>query len=550
MKNQQNYIVLARKYRPKVLKDLVGQDVLQTTLKEMIRQQKLPPAILLYGTRGVGKTTTARIIARSVNCVGVDGKGMMSADPCGQCNSCLSLDKDKSLDVVEFDAASRTGVDDIREIIESTQYKAVGGRFKVFIIDEVHMLSKSAFNALLKVLEEPPAHVIFIFATTELHKVPDTILSRCAKFDLGHIKTSVINDHLKEICKHEDVKADDDALVMLARSARGSMRDGLSLLDQSIALSRSQNMEQISVQTVESMMGIIHTEVALDVIEKAFEGDSAFIIQNLQTYFQKGVKPLLFMQNILELTYHLLCYKQAPSLVKEMNLTENELSKIKHLSSLDLSTIMRLWQVLSSGFEEIQKSPLPKETAIILFLKFCHLIEMFGKSIVENPQKDQSSKITTTTDSRMMGQTSFQQTDSIDSKSTALVHDFEPYIVSSVPMPETFEDLLVFLKNKKEELLVYEVTENMYVVSYHPPTIVLDSRTPKDLIAKFRKKLLELYEKPWNINSVSDTLGFSIREKNEKRSLELLAKAQQHPAIQHFQNIFPEIITTVEDDTL
>ncbi len=549
MKNQQNYIVLARKYRPKVLKDLVGQDVLQTTLKEMIRQQKLPPAILLYGTRGVGKTTTARIIARSVNCVGVDGKGMMSVDPCGQCNSCLSLDKDKSLDVIEFDAASRTGVDDIREIIESTQYKAVGGRFKVFIIDEVHMLSKSAFNALLKVLEEPPAHVIFIFATTELHKVPDTILSRCAKFDLGHIKTSVINDYLKEICKLEDVKADDDALIMLARSARGSMRDGLSLLDQSIALSRSQNMEQISVQTVESMMGIIHTEVALDVIEKAFEGDAAFIIKNLQTYFQKGVKPLLFMQNILELTYHLLCYKQAPVLVKEMNLTENELSKIKHLSNLDLSTIMRLWQVLSSGFEEIQKSPLPQETTIILFLKFCHLIEIFGKNIVENLQTTQSSKATTN-DSKLMEQTSFQETDSGPSTHTSLVHDFEPHIVSSVPMPETFEDLLSFLKNKKEELLVYEATENMYVVSYHPPTLVLDSRTPKELVAKFRKKLLELYEKPWNINSVSDTLGFSMKEKNEKSSLELLEKAKQHPAIQHFQNIFPEIITTVEDDTL
>lgn len=549
MKNQQNYIVLARKYRPKVLKDLVGQDVLQETLKEMIRQQKLPPAILLYGTRGVGKTTTARIIARSVNCTGVDGKGLMTIDPCGQCNSCLSLEKDKSLDVIEFDAASRTGVDDIREIIESTQYKAVGGRFKVFIIDEVHMLSKSAFNALLKVLEEPPAHVIFIFATTELNKVPDTILSRCAKFDLGHIKTAVIYEHLKEICVREDVKADDDALRMLSRSARGSMRDGLSLLDQSIALSRSQKAEQVSVQIVESMMGIIHTDIALDVIEKAFEGDAEFIVKTLQGFFQKGVKPLLFMQNILELTYHLLCYKQAPALVKEMNLTETELQKIKHLSQLDLPTIMRLWQVLSLGFEEVQKSPLPQETTIILFLKFCHLVEMFGKAPSSGSSSFGNNNVSSNahqTGSSGSSSNSF----GMNAKPHAVIEDLEPHIISSLPFPQTFEDLLGFLKEKKEELLVYEAVENMYVVSYQPPALILDSRTPKDLMVKFRKKLLELYEKPWNITNVSDTLGFSVKEKNEKRALELLERAKQHPAIQHFQKLFPDTITTVEDDIL
>lgn len=547
MKSQQNYIVLARKYRPKVLKDLVGQDVLQETLKEMICQQKLPPAILLYGTRGVGKTTTARIIARSVNCTGVDGQGLMTIDPCGQCNSCLSLDKDKSLDVIEFDAASRTGVDDIREIIESTQYKAVGGRFKVFIIDEVHMLSKSAFNALLKVLEEPPAHVIFIFATTELNKVPDTILSRCAKFDLGHIKTSVIYEHLKEICVREDVKADDDALRMLSRSARGSMRDGLSLLDQSIALSRSQKMESVSVQIVESMMGIIHTDVALDVIEKAFEGDAEYIVKTLQGFFQKGVKPLLFMQNILELTYHLLCYKQAPALVKDMNLTETELQKIKHLSQLELPTIMRLWQVLSSGFEEVQKSPLTQETTIILFLKFCHLIEMFGKAPASSSSSSGQSS-STEFHSGTLGSTS--NTTGMNAKAHTVIEDSEPHIISSIPFPETFEALLRFLKEQKEELLVYEAVKNMYVVSYQPPSLILDSRTPKDLMMKFRKKLLELYEKPWNITNVSDTLGFSVKEKNEKRSLELLERAKQHPAIQHFQKLFPDTITTVEDDIL
>lgn len=283
--SQKSYTVLARRYRPTRLDDLVGQELLQKTLTEAINQNHLPHAILLHGIRGVGKTTTARIIARALNCVGADGNGSITPNPCGVCASCKDIQDDRHLDVIEMDAASRTGVDDIREVIESARYKAVKGRFKIFIIDEVHMLSKSAFNALLKTLEEPPAHVKFIFATTEIRKIPDTILSRCMRFDLKRIEPAVILAHLAALCAQEGITASNEALGLIARAGDGSMRDALSLLDQAIALSLSNNGDGITEERVREMLGATARDHIFSLLMALFKGDAATLLTLSESLF-------------------------------------------------------------------------------------------------------------------------------------------------------------------------------------------------------------------------------------------------------------------------
>ena len=231
---EHSYQVLARKYRPNLLSELIGQEVLVTTLKNSFELKKIAHAFILTGVRGVGKTTTARIIARSLNCIGENGIQQETITPCGICINCTSIKKDNNMDVIEIDAASKTGVDDMREIIDTIKYKPVSARYKIYIIDEVHMLSKNAFNALLKTLEEPPEHVKFIFATTEIKKVPITILSRCQRFDLKRVQEQELSNHLKNICQKEEIEAEEKALNLLAKAATGSVRDSLSLLDQAI----------------------------------------------------------------------------------------------------------------------------------------------------------------------------------------------------------------------------------------------------------------------------------------------------------------------------
>ncbi|MDP5369981.1 MAG: DNA polymerase III subunit gamma/tau, partial [Pseudomonadota bacterium] len=297
---QKAYTVLARRYRPTRLADLVGQDLLQSTLTEAIQQNHLPHAILLHGIRGVGKTTTARIIARALNCIGEDGNGPITPNPCGVCASCKDIADDRHLDVIEMDAASRTGVDDVREIVESARYKAVKGRFKIFIIDEVHMLSKSAFNALLKTLEEPPAHVKFIFATTEIRKIPDTILSRCMRFDLKRIEPATVLTYIADLCRQEGITASNEALGHIARAGDGSMRDALSLLDQAIALSLSNNSEGVTEDLVRQMLGATDRGHLFTVLKHLFEGKTDDLLTLTDTLFHDGAVPLLLMQEVLE----------------------------------------------------------------------------------------------------------------------------------------------------------------------------------------------------------------------------------------------------------
>ena len=275
---QEQYVVLARKYRPQNFDDLVGQEALVQTLTNAIKNNRLHHAYILTGIRGVGKTTTARIIAKALNCTGKDGRGGPTVHPCGFCENCRAITEGRHIDVMELDAASRTGVDDMREILDGVRYKPTNARYKIYIIDEVHMLSKSAFNALLKTLEEPPSHVKFIFATTEIRKVPVTILSRCQRFDLQRISIEDLTGLFKKILANEQINAEEEALQMIAKAADGSARDGESLLDQAISLGGG----EVKTEVVKNMIGLADRNQTFELFEKLNAGEVAEVIAKLQ----------------------------------------------------------------------------------------------------------------------------------------------------------------------------------------------------------------------------------------------------------------------------
>lgn len=304
---QSNYIVLSRKYRPKNLDELLGQSVLSESLKAIFDNKKVPHAFLFSGMRGVGKTTTARIFARCVNCLGVDLKNDMTSTPCGVCRSCLAMDKDQHLDVMEFDAASRTGVDDIREIIDACQYMPVLGRYKIFIIDEVHMLSKSAFNALLKTLEEPPSHVKFVFATTEKNKIPETIHSRCMTFQLQPVLFNTISSHMQSICSKENFTIEKDASEILAKESDGSVRDAISMLEQAMMLVEKKRI--ITKEIILKMLGGVGEADIQFLLDLILSAKTKKAVETLIIYLKNGAEPNFIYKNLQGMLYHTIVNK-------------------------------------------------------------------------------------------------------------------------------------------------------------------------------------------------------------------------------------------------
>ena len=299
----QPYRVLARKYRSQTFAELIGQDAMVQTLANAIRRDRLAHAFLMTGIRGVGKTSTARLIAKALNCVGPDGQGGPTIDPCGQCEPCIAIAEGRHIDVIEMDAASHTGVDDVREIIEAVRYAAVSARYKIYIIDEVHMLSRNAFNALLKTLEEPPPHVKFLFATTEVDKLPVTVLSRCQRFDLRRIPTALLAQHFGAICGKESVEAEEEALNMIAAAAEGSVRDGLSILDQAIAHADLGGDGRVTAEQVRDMLGLADKTVQRRLFAALLAGDGTALLDLVAAQFALGVEPLALVRGAMDIAH-------------------------------------------------------------------------------------------------------------------------------------------------------------------------------------------------------------------------------------------------------
>tara|TARA_R110002124_G_scaffold268632_1_gene436338 strand:+ start:2807 stop:4525 length:1719 start_codon:yes stop_codon:yes gene_type:complete len=364
----QPYRVLARKYRPSKFSELIGQDAMVQTLGNAIKRDRLAHAFLMTGVRGVGKTSTARLIAKALNCIGEDGQGGPTIDPCGQCEPCRSIATGSFIDVIEMDAASHTGVDDVREIIEAVRYSSVSARYKIYIIDEVHMLSKNAFNALLKTLEEPPPHVKFIFATTEVHKVPITVLSRCQRFDLKRISAEQLSAHFGMIVGKEGVTAEQEALDLIAQAAEGSVRDGLSILDQAIAHADMDGDGEVKAAQIRDMLGLSDRGAVRRLFAKLLEGDSAALLDAIAEQYKIGVEPLSLMNGLLSLSHQVTLFKVGrasdPTLSDEARQQFSDWSE-----QLSYPVLHRLWQLLLKGYQEVQQAHLPREACEMALLR-------------------------------------------------------------------------------------------------------------------------------------------------------------------------------------
>lgn len=377
--SQAAYRVLARKYRPSDFSELIGQDALVRTLKNAIESNRIAHAFMLTGVRGVGKTTTARIIARALNYTGPDGNAGPTTGPTDDCAVCRSIAEGRHPDVLEMDAASRTGVDDIREIIDGVRYAPTSARYKIYIIDEVHMLSKGAFNALLKTLEEPPPHVKFIFATTEIGKVPVTVLSRCQRFDLRRVDIPVLEAHYSKICDLEQVGAEPEAIRMIARAADGSVRDGLSLLDQAMALGAGGGIGgAISADQVKDMLGLADRGRVLDLLEHALRGEAAQALDVLGDLHDLGANPVTVFEDMLDLVHVMTRLRVAPATVDMADgLSPDAAARALDLSGrMSMPTLGRAWQILLKGLSELHTAPNPQAAAEMVLIRLIYAADL------------------------------------------------------------------------------------------------------------------------------------------------------------------------------
>ncbi|HET7709895.1 MAG TPA: DNA polymerase III subunit gamma/tau [Sphingomicrobium sp.] len=364
------YRVLARKYRPQTFHELIGQDAMVKTLANAIQRGRIAHAFLLTGVRGVGKTSTARLVAKALNCVGPDGQGGPTIEPCGVCEPCRAIAEGRHIDVIEMDAASHTGVDDVREIIDAVRYASVSARYKIYIIDEVHMLSKSAFNALLKTLEEPPEHVKFLFATTEVGKVPVTVLSRCQRFDLRRIAAETLAAHFAEVAAKEGVDVEAEALAMIARAAEGSARDGLSILDQAIA----HGAGAVSAEQVRGMIGLADRGRIRRLLDRLLSGDASATLAELDEANALGIDPAALLRGLMEELHS--ASRAKAGAVEAMLAAEQREAADRLAGQLSWGQIHRLWQLLLKGLSDVQLAPDPTEAATMALLRLIHAADL------------------------------------------------------------------------------------------------------------------------------------------------------------------------------
>ncbi len=365
------YRVLARKYRPQSFAELIGQDAMVTTLGNAIERGRIAHAFLLTGVRGVGKTSTARLVAKALNCIGLNGQGGPTIEPCGVCEPCVAIAEGRYIDVIEMDAASHTGVDDVREIIEAVRYAAVSARYKIYIIDEVHMLSKNAFNALLKTLEEPPAHVKFLFATTEVGKVPVTVLSRCQRFDLRRISAGKLADHFAYVARAEGVEIEDEALQTIARAAEGSARDGLSILDQAIAHGEG----RVTAAEVRSMLGLADRGRIRRLLDSVLAGDAAATLAQLDEAHSLGVEPAALLRGLME-SLHAITRAKAGAPDDALQSVEEREASRALAGTIGWAALHRLWQLLLKGLADVGIAPDPHEAATMALLRLIHAADL------------------------------------------------------------------------------------------------------------------------------------------------------------------------------
>jgi len=533
----QPYRVLARKYRPQTFAELIGQDAMVQTLGNAIKRDRLAHAFLMTGVRGVGKTSTARLIAKALNCIGPDGQGGPTIDPCGQCEPCVAIAEGRHIDVIEMDAASHTGVDDVREIIEAVRYASVSARYKIYIIDEVHMLSRNAFNALLKTLEEPPAHVKFLFATTEVEKLPVTVLSRCQRFDLRRITAPMLADHFAMICGKEAVEAEDEALAMIAAAAEGSVRDGLSILDQAIAHADMDAEGKVTADKVREMLGLADKGARRRLFAALLAGEGGTLLDLVESQYALGVEPAGLMRGVMNLVHQVTIAQVAAGKADAVSAEEREAIE-GWAGQLSPGQAHRLWQLLLKGHGEVRTAPDPLIAAQMALLRVMHAADM--------PDPGQLAKRLEEMASRPAVAASTAQA-SGDGAAPQAQTASKP---SPAPAPAPDWAALVAQVDRAGKLQVAQIMRDwVRVIALGPGTLTyaLAPGYPGDPGPELRDALLAVSGQRWQVERGAGEGAPSIREVEEALRVAEADALRRAPLVQAALAAFPQA-EFVEDD--
>ncbi|HYE27298.1 MAG TPA: DNA polymerase III subunit gamma/tau [Allosphingosinicella sp.] len=515
----QPYRVLARKYRPQSFAELIGQDAMVRTLGNAIERDRLAHAFLLTGVRGVGKTSTARLIAKALNCVGPDGKGGPTISPCGTCEPCRAIAEGRHIDVIEMDAASHTGIDDVREIIEAVRYASVSARYKVYIIDEVHMLSKQAFNGLLKTLEEPPEHVKFLFATTEVHKVPVTVLSRCQRFDLRRIPADRLAAHFGEVAEREGVEVEPEALALIARAAEGSARDGLSILDQAIA----HGSGGVTADQIRNMLGLSDRGAIRRLLALLLAGDAAAALAALRDQYDLGVEPGAVVRGLLE-SVHAITRAKVGGADDPAQSAEEREAYADWASRLSYAAIHRLWQLLLKGLAEVHAAPMPLEAAEMALLRVIHAAEIPDPgALLERLAGGEAA-----------------------SARPGAAPSPPPGQEAMLAAPPSFEAFTDLIESKGRAILAHQLRENYRLVEYGPPSLLLQQsgnvreiRDVEAFLRTLREATDAIFGQKWRVALSDGAAEPTLREQEQAAEAALKQAVLEAPLVKAAMEAFP-----------
>ena len=553
------YRVLARKYRPTNFDDLIGQEVLVRTLSNAFASERIAHAFMLTGIRGIGKTTTARIIARGLNCIGEDGNGGPTTTPCGVCPNCKMIAEDRHVDVIEMDAASRTGVDDIREIIDSVHYAPVTGRYKIYIIDEVHMLSKNAFNALLKTLEEPPPHVKFIFATTEIRKIPVTIISRCQRFDLRRLDTETMTTHLVNVAKKEEINLSEECAALIATSAEGSVRDGLSMLDQAIAMhSDAEGNINMDTASLRSMLGMANKSNMFTLLQSCFEGAPDKALASLHEMLLGAAEPALILGDMMEISHFLCRVKAAPTLASNVTYSEEEQTLASTIAEgVGMASLTRAWKIFTDAQNEMRTSTNPRATLEMALVRLAYASQLPSPdALIRSLQKGEAIAPSAPTGggggSDAVVQTMPQQPAAaitpepapsapVTASGAATATAMAPQ-VQTAPNPETYQEVVALFEEMREPILQSHLRKDLRLVQFSVGRIALQpaSYIAPDVPSRIQRKLREWTGNNWQVSIVDKQGDATLAETEAQAKQKALNYAANQPLVKAIFNDFPD----------
>ncbi|MGI9395744.1 MAG: DNA polymerase III subunit gamma/tau [Boseongicola sp.] len=546
------YQVLARKYRPETFADLVGQDAMVRTLKNAFEADRIAQAFIMTGIRGTGKTTTARIIAKGMNCIGPDGKGGPTTDPCGVCENCCAISEGRHVDVLEMDAASRTGVNDIREIIDSVAYRAASARYKIYIIDEVHMLSTSAFNALLKTLEEPPAHVKFIFATTEIRKVPVTVLSRCQRFDLRRIEPEVMIALLRKIAAAENAEVSDEALALITRAAEGSARDAQSLLDQAI----SHGAGESTVEQVRAMLGLADRGRVLDLFDMIMSGDAAGALTELSAQYADGADPLAVLRDLAEITHWISVIRITPEAAEDPTVGPDERARGTAMSEkLQMPVLARMWQMCLKALEEVSFAPNTMMAAEMAVIRMTHVAELPTPGDLVAKLKDATpppapgdgggggapTPVATAGAKAVANRQAEISSSGGEVSATGAQTALAQAPDSALARFPTFQHVVDLIRANRDVKLLVEIEGGVRLVGYQPGRIEFEPAptAASDLAQRLGARLQSWTGVRWAVSVVAQGGAPAITEVRDAKKQALRDEAIEHPLVAAILEAFP-----------